>query len=29
LLYPCHCALIGRMRIALERIGAVVQISWD
>jgi hypothetical protein len=28
LLYPCHGALIGRMRIALERIGAVVKISW-
>jgi hypothetical protein len=28
LLFPCHGALIGRMRIALERLGAVVQISW-
>jgi hypothetical protein len=28
LLYPCHAALVGRARIALERIGAVVQISW-
>ena len=28
LLFPCHAALIGRTRIALERIGATVQISW-
>jgi transcriptional regulator with XRE-family HTH domain len=28
LLFGCHAALIGRLRTALERIGAVVTISW-
>ena len=26
--WPCHNALVGRMKLALERIGATVTIAW-